>query len=284
MLVSSWTQAKRHRPGDGSHSREDEIQAPIASDARIAALEVERDISLYRQLAARLAGGSVYAGSRWSWAWNPLQPRRSSIFDLVILDEDFDEAMRGLVECITRGEAPPIIVASPLSRPADIEARLPDWGFAPARTQTGMWRRLDPQDPSVVDPRFERIDDEQGLEAWVATANRGFERSDSFELFRRLLGEPSITFYGLFEDGELVTTLFRHLRGDVVGLHTIATPPELRGRGYATAVTRSALALSAAEGRRLVVLQASALGRPVYERLGFVPCGELRQWEFQDGR
>ncbi len=50
--------------------------------------------------------------------------------------------------------------------------------------------------------------------------------------------------------------------------HNVATIEAARGRGYGTAMTWAAIA-DAAPGVEIAVLQASALGRPVYERMGF---------------
>jgi len=47
--------------------------------------------------------------------------------------------------------------------------------------------------------------------------------------------------------------------------------PRARRRGVATALVRACLAWCAARGVSRIVLHASAEGRPVYSRLGFVP-------------
>ena len=59
----------------------------------------------------------------------------------------------------------------------------------------------------------------------------------------------------------------------VLSMYTV---PAARGRGIATAVVRAAVALSRKLGHGRVVLHASAMGRPVYERLGFRPTREMR--------
>ena len=52
--------------------------------------------------------------------------------------------------------------------------------------------------------------------------------------------------------------------------------PESRCRGVAAALMRVALDALASRGIRRVVLHASADGRRLYERLGFVPTNEMR--------
>ena len=57
---------------------------------------------------------------------------------------------------------------------------------------------------------------------------------------------------------------------------SVYTTPRARGRGVATAVVRRAIALAKRLGYARVTLHASAMGRGVYERVGFHPTTELR--------
>jgi GNAT superfamily N-acetyltransferase len=55
----------------------------------------------------------------------------------------------------------------------------------------------------------------------------------------------------------------------------VYTEPEWRRRGLAELVMRSILEWCRAEGLPSVVLHASEMGRPLYERLGFLPTNEM---------
>ena len=59
----------------------------------------------------------------------------------------------------------------------------------------------------------------------------------------------------------------------------MATVPAARGRGLATALMAHALADARERGRTTSTLQATDLGRPVYERLGYRSLGEIQMWE-----
>lgn len=55
-----------------------------------------------------------------------------------------------------------------------------------------------------------------------------------------------------------------------VGVYSVATAPEHRGRGYGEAVTRHALEQARrASGVELSILHATKAGRPLYERMGY---------------
>jgi predicted GNAT family acetyltransferase len=72
-----------------------------------------------------------------------------------------------------------------------------------------------------------------------------------------------------YADGVPVTTGFSVQTGETLGIFTIATVADARGRGYGAAMTAKLVAEGAAAGCTVAVLQASTMGRPIYERLGF---------------
>lgn len=70
-------------------------------------------------------------------------------------------------------------------------------------------------------------------------------------------------------EGEVVATACGVTVGDVVGIFAIGTLPGHRGRGFGAAVTAVAVEDGFRDGATFAVLQASPLGLPVYERMGF---------------
>jgi GNAT superfamily N-acetyltransferase len=62
-------------------------------------------------------------------------------------------------------------------------------------------------------------------------------------------------------------------------VYLVATLPEARGRGLATALVSHALREARTRGCATSSLQATARGRPVYERLGYRSIGAAQMWE-----
>lgn len=75
-------------------------------------------------------------------------------------------------------------------------------------------------------------------------------------------------FAGLV-DGEIVATAEVLSAGDLAGIYLVSTAKAFRGRGFASTLTGHALQVARDRGARGATLQASGMGRPVYEALGF---------------
>ncbi len=75
-------------------------------------------------------------------------------------------------------------------------------------------------------------------------------------------------YIGVFE-GRAVGSSSLAFGGGVAGVHNVATVPEARKRGFGEALTWHAMARGAARGCDMAALQASEMGQPIYERMGF---------------
>ncbi|MFG1654769.1 GNAT family N-acetyltransferase [Micromonospora sp. NPDC049275] len=101
---------------------------------------------------------------------------------------------------------------------------------------------------------------------------RGFEVPDG--LFGSLMGgdvldAERIVGYLCEEDGQPVGTGLGMWTRGVVGVFNIAVVPGARGRGLGRVLTEEVLRDGVAAGADAAYLQSSALGRPLYESMGF---------------
>jgi GNAT superfamily N-acetyltransferase len=78
------------------------------------------------------------------------------------------------------------------------------------------------------------------------------------------------------EDAACVGTL--DVDGDC-GVYMVATRAEARGRGLATALMRQAVLEARGRGLETTSLQATAMGAPIYARLGYRDLGAIQMWE-----
>lgn len=163
-----------------------------------------------------------------------------------------------------------------------------DDGFIPALSQAG----LDPLAAEVSTPgmvafpiapeTLERhrapdldireVRDAAGLDEHRAVATAGFASDPSVlsgTACLDLLDRPGCVMYVGYAHGRPVASGFGWRTGRTIGVYTIATIPSARRRGFGAAMTARVIADGAAAGCDVAALQASEMGRPIYERLGF---------------
>lgn len=177
----------------------------------------------------------------------------------------------------------------PSMEPDDLASRLAAHDFT-GEVFPGMARSLvgwsPPRKPH--DLATDVVSDESSLLDWLAVFGAAFGAGGGsggrdhwwFDPFRHLTlrrGGPCRLFIGRI-DGQGVACSIGFLGAAAIGVYGVGTPPELRGRGYGSALTVAALEWGHARGADLAILHASELGEPVYHRLGFETVCEVSQW------
>jgi GNAT superfamily N-acetyltransferase len=91
--------------------------------------------------------------------------------------------------------------------------------------------------------------------------------------------DPALRLYRARVDGETASVAGVLDVGEDALLTFVATDPAHRGRGLARRLSHVAVAQARDRGLRTSSLQASPLGRPVYDRLGYRAFGTIEMWE-----
>ena len=104
--------------------------------------------------------------------------------------------------------------------------------------------------------------------------------------FARMMGanpnDPVDTYIARL-DGKPAASVVTTDHGGDCAVWWVATIPEARGRGLAPGLMRRALAAGRRRGCEVSTLQATKLGEPVYERLGYRRLGTIEMWERRKG-
>lgn len=101
--------------------------------------------------------------------------------------------------------------------------------------------------------------------------------SDDFE--RSLKHAPTLHLYVARAGGRPVACSTGHDHDGDFSVTFTATLPEARGRGLAARLLTHALHEARERGCTTTSLQATKMGQPVYERLGYRNLGPLHMWE-----
>lgn len=117
-----------------------------------------------------------------------------------------------------------------------------------------------------------RVTDAAGinLHRWVVTKGFGSDPSVAAgTACPALLDRSECVVYVGHADGDAVVSGLGWRTGRTIGVYSIATVESARRRGYGAAMTARVMADGVSAGCDVAALQASELGRPIYERLGF---------------
>jgi len=117
-----------------------------------------------------------------------------------------------------------------------------------------------------------RVTDDAGIAVHIDAAAAAFEMPIEWLraiVTKALLADPTTALYVGLEAGVAVASGLGIRTGSTIGVYNIATVEGARGRGWGSAMTMRIVDDGAAAGCDVAILQASEMGRPIYERLGF---------------
>jgi ribosomal protein S18 acetylase RimI-like enzyme len=202
----------------------------------------------------------------------------NAVLSTDLADEDADRIIDETLADL-RGRGTPFVWwVMPSASPRDLAQRLGARGLV----DDGPWVGMAVAADELVDPpqvnglEIRRVQTSHDFVAFTAVFAPILSPSEAFTDYfvraARRIGfdddAPEQHFLGLL-DGELVATADLVMAGGAAGIYNITTVEAARGRGIGAAMTATAIRHGADRGFRLATLQASTMGRPVYERLGF---------------
>jgi ribosomal protein S18 acetylase RimI-like enzyme len=166
----------------------------------------------------------------------------------------------------------------PSASPADLAERLGARGLVDG----GAWPAMAVAAQAMIDPppveglEIRRIASDEDFDAYIGVFAPILSPSEAFtdllvSVTRRIGFDedvPEEHFIGLLR-GDPVATVSLVTAGGAAGIYNVTTIEAARGRGIGAAMTAAAVRHGAGRGFTLATLQASTMGRPVYERLGF---------------
>ncbi len=178
----------------------------------------------------------------------------------------------------------------PASKPATLPGILETAGLEPAGDELAMGVSLRKLQHLSPDPRVRSVRTRAEVAAVAGILARNWVPPDRavLELWKRgtvsvLKPASPVRLFLAYEGKRPAAACELFLSGGVAGIYNVSTLKRYRGRGLGTAVTAAALREAKEMGLRAAVLQASADGRGLYERLGFAATGRFVEYRLREG-
>jgi GNAT superfamily N-acetyltransferase len=249
---------------------------------------IDSNLFEFYEYAAKAVGKSCVQGPGYRHVALRPSPWANLVFDLRLENED---SCIGLAQYISECGLPNKITTGPTSTPPDIDACLLAAGFARGATSRGMVLELARRrrSASPLGLTFSPVTRAEQFEAFasIVASNLFDTKPETAPAFATLLRamDPAKAFglLGSYE-GSPVSTAFAYIDGWTCGgLYFVATEAGYRGRGFGAATVSSILDELELRGVAGCILQATELGKPVYESLGFADICDLGRFALPEG-
>lgn len=201
------------------------------------------------------------------------------VLDVHFTDENAKERIDEVVKFFKEKKLPFSWWVGPLDTPLNLQEILMYKGFFHKENDYGMYLKLKnyfPKNPCKL--QIKRVSNIKELRAFDDVHVKSHGNPDAFDVILKNIPEnayrgksPFRMYIGSYND-KVVTTGVLVLYSDVAGIYYIVTDPKKRRKGYATDMMYYILKEAKKENYEMAVLQASDVGKKVYEKVGFKEC------------
>ncbi|MFH6993494.1 GNAT family N-acetyltransferase [Flavobacterium sp. FlaQc-48] len=141
------------------------------------------------------------------------------------------------------------------------------YDFAIKTEQVAMALKLEQKFTLQHHLSFKKTDNEQDAKTWSDLYPNAFGYVISKEIL--IHNHNNVHFYLVSHEDQPIGTFMLFQTGNTIGIHGVGVIPEMRKKGFAEEIMKFALNLAIDLKAEYALLQASAMGKDIYSRLGF---------------
>ncbi|WP_103068988.1 GNAT family N-acetyltransferase [Aquimarina sediminis] len=153
-------------------------------------------------------------------------------------------------------------------------------GFKTSFEQIGMSLKLKKPFDKQYDLNIQQVSNRNEATQWSEI----FEQSFGYRIHPDILlkTKSSIFYYLAYNQGQAVGTAVLHKTNDIIGVHSVGIPPQMRRKGFAAQLMKLLINHAIKNGNSYMTLQASDMGKNLYLKLGFEEQFIIKNYVLQD--
>jgi len=157
--------------------------------------------------------------------------------------------------------------------PQVIEQSLLDKHWHCAFEQTAMYLTLssDAKHSPRTHPGFKvrPVNTCEDIKMWADIGSEAFGYQIDLSVIQRLVDDEEIQLLIGWDNGQAIACGLLYKTGDIIGVHQVGVKLAFQGKGFAKCFMLDIIVACSKWQGKHVVLQASQVGKPLYEKLGF---------------
>lgn len=152
-------------------------------------------------------------------------------------------------------------------------------GYEKRSEQIGMSLNIDQPFTQQLDLNYQRVSDNETAQLWSSVFSRAFGYMINGKILARTCDD--IAYYIAYYQDQPVGTAILYTTGNIAGIHAVGVIPEMRRKGLADDMMAFILNRAIAFNTEYATLQASAMGKGLYLKLGFKEEFVIRNYAFK---
>ena len=149
-------------------------------------------------------------------------------------------------------------------------------GLIKKTEQVAMALQLDQKFKQQNNLSFKRVLNNEDAKIWTDIYPDAFGYVISKEIL--IENNENVQFYLFSFENQPIGTCMLFQTGNNIGIHGVGVIPEMRRKGFAEEIMKFALNLAIDSNLEFALLQASAMGKDIYTRLGFEDLFVIRNY------
>lgn len=149
-------------------------------------------------------------------------------------------------------------------------------GLTKKTEQVAMALKLDQKFEQLNNLSVKRVLNSEDAKIWTAIYPDAFGYVISKEIL--IHNNENVQFYLFSFKDQPIGTCMLFQTGNNIGIHGVGVIPEMRRKGFAEEIMKFALNLAIDSNLEYALLQASAMGKDIYTRLGFEDLFVIRNY------